>query len=112
MLGPVVGDVVLDVVLGALGDDLRDGISIGIGLVVVDVEGDVAHGIVGHRLEHPVLVILERERELTFLERSACEHLLCVNNRLARHAVVVDPDLVLLCIVDDLRTVDDVLCLS
>ena len=40
--GCVVGDMVLDIVLGTLGDDLRDGVSVGIGLVVVDVEGDIA----------------------------------------------------------------------
>lgn len=58
----VIGNVVLDVVLiGALGDNLGDGVSIGVGLVLFDVEGDVARGIIGHRLEHLTVAVLKRE---------------------------------------------------
>ena len=75
----VVGDVVLDVVLGALGDDLRDGVSVGTGLVVIDIEGDVALGVIGHRLEHLAIGVLERERELPLLECAPFKHFLSPN---------------------------------
>lgn len=79
--GRVIGDVVFNMADSTLRLDLGDGVSIGAGLGVLDIKGDVSVSVVSRRLEDLAVTVLELERELTFLEGSAFKSFLCLDNR-------------------------------